>query len=299
MEWIKHGWGNEYSQSIIKGADYLININDIVLSENVAIDNAIQTVLHVQKNYPPPYYLMVSGGNDSQAMTIAWHLSKVPHKIVSFRYDQDYNLHDIKNFANLANKYSLDVTYIDISLFDFFEKELTSLAISTNCSSPQICTFMKYRQKIPDGTVIFGGSPLFSNLDLEYTILGLYRYKQWYKQNMVCNFLSETPYIAGSFFHLYNKLFNKIKALPLPKNFHNARIGAYIESGFDINPQPVKTTGFEMYKDYYDRKNISPLIRAKHANKESKRNFDILFRYELGTKITLPSRSILIFDNKI
>jgi hypothetical protein len=299
MYWIKHGWGLNYSNSVIKDTYYYVNINNIIFSTNAAIDNSILTVLHITKNYPPPYYLLVSGGNDSQVMTIAWQLSKVPHKLISFRFDQDYNLHDIKNFARLANKLSLDVTYMDISLFDLFEKELTSLALSTNCPSPQMCAFMKFRQKILNGTVIFSGAPLFSTIELDYSILGLHRYQQVYKQNMVCYFLSETPFIAGSFFEKYKTLLANKEEFNLQKRMNDARIKAYIESGFDICPQYVKTTGFEMYKDYYDRKNINPLIKLKHAHKESKRNFDILFRYELGEKLTLPKQTILISDNKI
>lgn len=303
MDWIKHGWGTDLISNPDKGLNYYIDVNNIIFSENKELEHGLNAINYIVNNYPSPFYLMVSGGIDSQVMALMWKISKVPHKLISFRYDIDYNKHDIENFTNLANKNNLEVEHIDLTLFNFFENELLDLAKKTNCDSPHICTFMKFREKIMDGTLIYSGSPFhFDGIELNYTILGLERYKQLYNHNMVCYFFNMTPELAGSF----NIRFTKLLYSKKPKNpgllvkslFYETKAETYKQAGFDVFPQTVKYTGFEKYKDYYDVKGVNPILRAKHAKSPSKRVFDILFRYEIGSKLVLPKDSITLLENK-
>jgi hypothetical protein len=303
MDWIKHGWGTKLLSEPDKDLNYYIDINRITFSENKELEHGLNAINHIKNNYPSPFYLMVSGGIDSQVMALMWKYSNIPHQLISFRYDNDYNKHDIENFTNLANKNNLQVEYIDVSLFNFFENELIDLAKKTNCDSPHICTFMKFREKIVDGTLIYSGGPFhFDGIELNYTILGLERYKKLYNNNMVCYFFNTTPELAGSFNIGFTKLL-KTKKLNTPnfsiKNlFYETKAETYKQAGFDIFPQTIKYTGFEKYKDYYDEKGVSPILRAKHAKLPSKRVFDILFRYEIGSKLILPKDSITLLENK-
>jgi len=287
MDWIRHGWGKDLAQQPIPHEDYYIDGTGIVFSENQGVVNALKNIELITKTCFPPYYVAVSGGIDSQATAWAWKLSGVPHTLVSFKYDIDYNEHDLHTLKEFTEKYGLKVEYINLSLFDFFEERMESYAIRYNCDSPHICTHMLYRETIKDGTLIYSGGPAKGNtLELTYSILGLRRYQLENRANMVPTFFCNTPELAGSFYTKYESL---VKQGGLSN--YEIRYRTYWELGFPVIPQSKKYSGFEKYKMYYDVMPLPPAIRIKYAKYESKRVFDIRFRYMIGEKLILPSKT--------
>lgn len=291
MDWIRHGWGKDLAEQPIPNENYYIDATAIVFSENQAVVNAIKAVEEITQKCFPPYYVAVSGGVDSQAHAWAWKLSGVPHTLVSFKYDIDYNEHDLFTFQEFSSKYGMKVEYINLSLFDFFEERLESYAIKYNCDSPHICTHMLFREAINDGTIIYsGGFSRALSMELNYTILGLRRYQKYNASNIVSSFFAYTPELAGSFYKKYSKF---------SQNMPNYEIKyrTYWESGFPVIPQRSRLSGFEKYKMYYDIMPISPMQRLKYAKKDSKRIFDIRFRYMIGEKLILPRETITIMPD--
>jgi hypothetical protein len=290
MEWIRHGWTSEFLDEPRQNSDYYIDVSGVTYTDGKTNQYASEAVKKIIENYPKPYYLCVSGGIDSQSMIIAWKNSGVTFKIISFKYNDTYNHHDLSYLDSFLTKYNLQVDYLNLDLFDFFKNRLKHYSVNYNCDSPQICTHMLFRQSIDDGTLIFSGAPISSALELNYTILGLERFKKTNNYNLVSSFFCYTPELAGSFYNTYQKLH-----LGYKKIGYEIKCDMYKMCGFDITPQKTKFSGFEKYKDFYDSVKINPILRLKHAKEQSKRNFDILYRYELQSNTTLPNKTVVLY----
>ena len=134
-------------------------------------DTISRTINQIVEKYPPPYTLMCSGGIDSQAMLWAWYKSNIPFKVLSVRYADDsphhidgtgkiYNEHDYVSLTQFisTNNLEIDLNFVSINPFTFFEKEMINYAETYWCDSPQITLHMKMSELVTVGTVVFSGS---------------------------------------------------------------------------------------------------------------------------------------------
>lgn len=270
--------------------------NELILdftANNVAkmspMDAGIHAVNYIVENYPSPYTLMLSGGIDSQAMLWAWHKSRKEFKIVSARYNQDMNSHDLKTLEKFALLHRIPITFLDFDVLDFLEKDYDNWANTYNCSSPQICTYMKIASLVESGTRIFSGNYIsHTGIDsLDYTILGLKRYAEITNTPVVPFFFLSTPELAYSFMNISYK---QISSLDYSENYKN-RVHCYQEGGYPVIAQDIKYTGFEKIKDYYDQ-HYNHLITIKHklmvSSNPSRRVFDLLLRHPYERKFKPP-----------
>lgn len=243
-----------------------------VEAANLAVNN-------IMKNYKPPYYIMVSGGVDSQATLYAWKLFGKNFIPVSVIYDQNhkFNLNDLSTIIEFSKIHKIDVNFQFFDLLNFFETDYRKIANKFECSSPQISTHIAMSEKL-NGTVIFSGTwlgPSTGFYDRVQHALTLYSFTR----SCVPFFLMCHPDLAYTGFKFYSR--------PAGSSFqdlYNAKVNQYLAAGFPVLPQEKKLTGFELVKDYYDKHYwhlATPKMRFKYNNKTSKRTFDILLRYPL------------------
>jgi len=310
MEWIRHGWGKEYSTCPDEHRQYYIDISDIKFTSGESLYHAKFAIEQIKKRYPPPYYLAASGGIDSQAMIWAWYTNNEDFKVVSFRYDGGLNDHDIQNLKLFCDFYKISYQFIESSFLTSFDNDLTEWSLKYNCESPQMFVYSKFRDLITDGTVILSGE-LYPSVGLSYTSLGLERYRLDTNSNFVPFFFMTTPHLLGSFYYDYqivNEIykFNK-DDMPLwdgaerehmKKNIYKIKSRTYWLSGYPVIPQKTKYSGFEGYKDYFDKVlKVSIKDKAKYLNYTtypSQRMFDIYYRYRLADNLTLPKRIVVV-----
>jgi hypothetical protein len=243
---------------------------------------AIEAVNDIVANYPAPYNLLVSGGIDSQAMLYAWKMSGHPFNVVSFRYNQDFNWHDIKTLPEFCEQENIDYQIVDFDYFSFLENEYDAIARRYQCSSPQIAMHIKMATML-HGTRIFSGNFLSAaSASLSYAILGIYRFSVTDDgKNTVPYFFLHTPELAYSLNYFRNDTVYDYSTLPDELGYFH-RVNEYRAIGFPIIAQEKKLTGFEKFKEHYDsytyvledRNN-----RLKYHSKASHRPFDWLFRY--------------------
>ena len=139
------------------------------------IDAAEFTVKNIIKNYQPPYYLMISGGVDSQAMLYSWTSFGKNFIPVAYSYNKTFNMHDLSNIENFATKFNIGVTINDFDLLNFLHTEYPDYSKKYHCSSPCISAYIKMSENLV-GTVIFSGDPMIGNgPSISYAQLGLYR----------------------------------------------------------------------------------------------------------------------------
>ena len=244
------------------------------------LEAALYTIREIEKNYPPPYTLMVSGGIDSQAMLYAWHISGVNFNTISARYNFNLNDHDLETLDQFSKLHSIDISYVDLDIFKFYQDEYDRYANTFNCSSPQVCVHMKIAELIQEGTVISSGNFLVPyRAAITYPMSGIIRYAES-RKTMVPYFFLETPELAYSIFER-SKIFMKQE--------YQGKVDDYLESGFPVIAQTEKLTGFEKVKDYYDQ-HCANLVTVRHrlqliSDNPSRRVFDLLLRHPYERKL--------------
>lgn len=253
------------------------------------LDAGIYTVNYIIENYPPPYTLMLSGGIDSQAMLWAWHKSGHEFNTLSVRYNSNMNHHDLKTLEEFSKLHQIPITFIEFDVLDFLEKEFDLWANTYDCSSPQICTYMKIASMVTSGTRIFSGNFIANKVFLDYAILGIERFAKISNTPIVGFFFLETPELAYAFVDIFKK--NEIQDPYLN------RVECYRRSRYPVIAQEEKYTGFEEIKNYYDQY-YSHLVTIKHklevSSNPSRRVFDLLLRHPYEKKFKNPTiRSII------
>lgn len=242
---------------------------------------ALYTVDTIVRDYPAPYNLMLSGGVDSQAMLWAWYQSGHEFKAYTVRYNTDMNDFDLVQLIEFTDKYDIPITFVDFDLLNFLQNEYDAWANTYNCSSPQICAHMKFSSMIPDGTSIFSGNFIDSQISiLNYTIMGIIRYASICQKSIVPFFFLETPELAYAF-DLYTTTDNI--------DWYSRKIEAYHAGGFPVIRQNTKYSGFEKVKDYYDvTYDLTVQYKLQYSGNLSCRTFDLMLRYPYDKKFNTP-----------
>ena len=277
MNWIKTGWGPSLQQEFSPILPYVLDCSNIKITNRDFISIAIDFINKIVNEYPEPYYLMASGGVDTQAMIYCWLQAKKKFRILSYYYNEIYNQHDLKTLNEFASNFDLDVEYRNFDLINFLDTDLMKYALEYQTTSPQMCAFMSICDKITDGTIIFSGNLLELNSpSLNYTILGMDRYAKK-RKNMIPFFFQHDSELACSLFpHLIkNKIlmFSYQKKVDIYKKFCNVPVIA----------QETKYSGYEQIKNLYDTRYdlVTPLDKLQFSRLPSKRIFDIHYRYKL------------------
>lgn len=247
----------------------------------------------IVESYPSPYYLMCSGGVDSQSLAYLWKLSGHPFQCISFLYTDNkgliYNTHDIDTFQIFANLHNISYKTKFFNYWAFLEKDLEEIAEKYNCASPQITAYIAMSDMIQDGTVIFSGNFFLPKKPpFDYDILALYRYSlECATHSVIPFFFSYTPDLAF--------IGNTFKEVNVYDNY-KSKCNIYRHYNIPIIEQNTKLSGFELIKDSFDTvpNLISKQDRLRYSSKPSKRPFDIAYRYKLRDKLG-PHPKITIF----
>ena len=241
------------------------------------------------RKYPPPYTLFASGGIDSQVMIHSFIHADVPFKIKSVRFANNLNQHDLKTLDKFALANNLFVQYEEIDIIDFFENNLIEYVKQYKCSSPQICAHMNWVDKFAEGTCVFSGvAPCIWGLEFTQDNLPFYDYAV--DKPLIPFFLLQDSEVCSAFFNLQRNILDQNRNQPsidemLPQGYatYHFKSLLYKAAGFEIIPQDLKLSGFELVKEYYDNfpERVTKFDRLKYSDRPSPRIFDIIFRYKM------------------
>lgn len=249
------------------------------------LEAAYFTINQIQKRYPPPYTLMLSGGVDSQAMLYAWHTSEVPYTTFCGIFNNGMNENDISTLREFSKLHNIHVNYYDIDVLNFLQHEHINYVYKFRCGSPHMTTFIKMMEMVKEGTIILSGNfiktknPQF--LPISKNNFALYRFAIQENRSVVPFFFCESQELACSFIDDDSVKYDD-QGLNIPLDEYKTKVGLYRRYGFPVIEQPKKLTGFELIKDYYDT-NFSHLVTvqdklARISRQHSNRTFDLLFR---------------------
>jgi hypothetical protein len=273
--WIKYGWTTHLNNEKKFGDNFYIKFSPRPnnLPIRPALDTAVESVKKISQTYPPPYNLMCSGGTDSQAMIYSWLKSDIPFNIISIKYVSDntwWNQHDLTTLEEFSYIHNLKIDYKDFDIINFLENDLDYVAKRYECPSPHISTYIKMTDLVSSGTIIFSGNYIHKErcVGLTPAILGLHKfslYKDRADISVIPFFFLEFPELAYAFTDISTV----------------SKEEGYAKHGFPVISQNAKITGFEKLKDLYDKyqSRVPAIDRLKFSNKQSKRVFDLIFRY--------------------
>ena len=258
-------------------------------------DSAIKNYINrIVETYPKPYTIFATGGVDSQAVIQMWRKSGHEFNVVSVRYKDEFNKHDLETLAEFSQRFNVDVRYIDFDIVDFLENQLEQYVLKYRCPSPHICTHMAISELVPEGTAIFSGNiPHNGYIEFTVDLLPFYTYRDITRPALIPFFLMEDVDIAGAYLREDIKITKSYSGIEQYEN----KCNLYNHLGLTIIPQQQKFTGFEKLKEYYQPQQhlISRQLRLRTSSQLSNRVFDIVFRYKWYDIIGKPKYMKIIF----
>ncbi|AGH94259.1 hypothetical protein A11Q_39 [Pseudobdellovibrio exovorus JSS] len=250
--------------------------------------------------------LFLSGGIDSEAMARAFLAAGIPFVAVIGRYNQNMNEHDYVTAISFCDQFHIPMQFLDVDVYQFLEDEgHLAYGHELGCRSPQLAVYMYMLDQI-EGFPVLAGNPIFpilknsgSELRKELStgsfemerVVGLsdqtqavlFRYFEKRQRLGVPFFFQSCAELMMSFLNLEST----IEAMTSGrKNYsYEMKCRAYRDGGFDVEPRADKYTGFEKYREEYD----------KRLNTQYGKGFDQKFRQPLemlnpllAEKIYLP-----------
>jgi hypothetical protein len=152
---------------------------------------------------------------------------------------------------------------------------------------------MKMSESIP-GTVILSGNFITQDTPgINYTILGLDRYRQRSNRNIVPFFFLSTDLLAYSFFYSYKKFEKYSYESNVYHHGHFVKKKCYQLLGANLAVPRKKLTGFEKIKEHFDTIHV-PKLKLKYSKMGSARPFDLIYRYSLFEDIGFYSEEARI-----
>lgn len=280
-------WFNAYrKRGDDRSSPLVLDLTNLVESVNPStpFEESQLAIQKIVEEHEGPYTLMCSGGIDSQAMICAWIKSKHPFTVVHYSYGS--NMEDTKSLLAFcsSNLVPLKIKHFNVNAF-LLSDEYKEMAIRYDTASPHLLTYAKFISLHKETCISAGNFFQEYSTALNWTQLGLDRFRKISKPNYVPMFFQSTPNLAYSFLpileHLNTNREHFLKEAVGPNFSYCMKVLAYQMSGFDVIAQDKKLTGFEGIKESYDNVKIDRRLKMKWSHMPSKRVFDVLFRYEL------------------
>lgn len=295
-DWYRDGFGAHlipYSPNEFYYLD-LRTASDI--PEGNTVDYAIAAANHILDRYPKPINVLLSGGIDSQAMVDAFLRTgrTSEFRIVTFRFNDGLNEHDIAWANGLHNAMGFEHEIIDFDVIGFHENELLEWGKRYINHSPHSLSHTKMVSML-DGTSVLAGNPAIVDVNNQITgmpnfsLMGTRRYCSIENIPVVAMFFMHTPELFYSFFRWRND------------GGYEAKCNTFKQAGFRFLQPPSKYHGFETLKERYDSAPKIDLRRSKHyaAKYNSDRIYDHLFRHPLMEDIPYIEKSISIPEKRM
>lgn len=239
--------------------------------------------------------LCFSGGLDSQITLLSFLKAGVKFTTYCLVFDNNLNRHDVKSAREFCNKNGITLKEINIDTYHFLNKENYNIGIKYKSVSPHFNLHYKmfdYLINLGHSGIVCGGQvPLCNNsvwgINFVRNPYNFINYNIITENKCQGSFLSYDPRLSWAI--ALNKQDLKISELlrsaGTDRNLsdkinYNAKINAYVKSGFNIIPQKQKYTGFEYIKKEYEKKMKDPYA------------FEKLFRYPLAQELKLFSNQV-------
>ena len=264
---------------------------------------AIQSAVKIQEEFPEPFRLLCTGGLDSQAMIECWvQASKITGKkfsVHSFLYNEASNDYDLVNLEEICIRDKIPRYVHDFDLMEFIESgECHEYQLKWLTHSPQMAAHIKMFEYFDTGTVLMSGN-FATDFEMGLTAnhYSEYKYAREFNSHnhtkkVIPFFLTHDQEVGSSSIEFFRDrtitldMYPQVRDLIPEKIGYRTKLLKYFSLGFDLIPHARTYSGFEKFKDYFERfYTTTPIQRLKAYHKGSTRALDILHRYALENEI--------------
>lgn len=219
--------------------------------------------------------LFLSGGIDSEAMARAFLLANVPFTAVIGRYNQDMNRHDYETAISFCEQFRISTEFVDVDVYQFLEEGgPLQYGHELGCRSPQLAVYMYMLDQV-EGFPVLAGNPIFPILKNSGETLRQELSIGKFEMERVVGLSDQTQAVLFRYFEKRQRLGSPfffqscaelmMSFLNLPSTVdamasgnkaynYQMKCRAYQDGGFDVQARADKYTGFEKYREDYDKK---------------------------------------------
>jgi len=86
-------------------------------------EELLENTRAIRDSFTEPFDLLFSGGVDSEVILRCHHELKIPINVFVFKYENDYNYHDVHHALRICDELNATPTVIDFNLQKFFETD--------------------------------------------------------------------------------------------------------------------------------------------------------------------------------
>lgn len=213
-------------------------------------EECIETAKLIYEKSNGNVVILYSGGVDSEVVCESFRLANLPFKLVSMRFNNNYNDHDISYVKKYSQKYNLKVDWLELDILEFWLTESYKLAEISQVNTPQFTPLQWALDQIHDYVVLGSAECLFKKevpkdyepglspyerskwylLEKEF-VSGLYKHQLYRGKNACIGFFQYTPEIMLSYMNI-----------PYVKDLYNDKI---------IGKLSTVTSKHKIYKMYF------------------------------------------------
>lgn len=123
-------------------------------------DECLATARLIRESTRLPIDVLFSGGVDSEVAVRSFLEARIPIRVLSLRFKNDLNRHDLDWVEKFAREFDVRVTYVDLDILKFWESDAATYADRTQCVSPQLLSTMWLADQT-DGFCVLGSGENF------------------------------------------------------------------------------------------------------------------------------------------
>lgn len=267
-------------------ADFKFNINPtITLPLKSFKEELLENTRLIRDKFVEPFDLMLSGGGDSELVLRCHHELKIPMNVFTFRYENDYNLPDVRNAIKICDDLGIKLNIIDFNVTKFFENDADALWNKTFTKRPGRLVIMKLTEYLDNIPVTGDIAPYWKFQDNKWQF------------EIFEDMFSQTNFAVATGRTIITDWFQHSSEVLLTFMQH-PRMRALIDSNKEINSTVFHKTKYYIYNDLW--RQILPRLKRNGFEGDNliPEQCGIPIMTEYYKKITDPNEEFTYYDRQ-
>jgi hypothetical protein len=173
----------------------------------------------IRDSFNEPFDLLFSGGIDSEIVLRCHVELKIPINVFIFKYEKDYNCHDVRHALRICEELSVTPTVIDFDLAKFFENDaydIWKIGYFQRAGTLPHMKMIEYLDNIP---LMGGGDPSwkFNNGNWQFHLE-----ESWHGQSVYCSSINRT--MIADWYEYSPEVLVSHALLPRIQNLVNSKV---------------------------------------------------------------------------
>lgn len=217
-------------------------------------EELLENTRAMRDRFNEPFDLMFSGGVDSEIILRCHIELGIPINVFIFKYNNDYNAHDVRHALRICNELNITPVVIDFNLEKFFENDAYDIWKHTYDIQAGRLPQMKMIEYLDNIPIMGDGCPywVYSNgewiFELDEVGHGQSIYAITQQRTVLADWFEYSPESILSHLNMprIQNLFNS-KEIPTKYTFEFTKYFVYKDIWPDIVPRP-KRNGYERFE---------------------------------------------------